>query len=158
MTLMRGYTRLQQHGPGQKKLPVSCNLRMQAGLVPGADIAYQLVRLKGTAQRAHVLFHRPDCSPRISSLELVLRHGLTQLGEDGAIALPDAVAQEIAPDDEDLLELKIIGPRKEQWLVAYNRGPRYIRAQPSKFRRQTADEGTVKAVEEKQWHRVSLEY
>lgn len=153
MTIMRGWTRLKKHGPGGNILPISRNLRLQAEFATGSPVGYQVIRVKGTTRRPHVLFHRPDRYPKISPLEVIMLQGLTLLGEDGALALPDAVVEEVGLGEEDLVELKTLGPNDFQWLIAYNRGPRFVRTQPTKFRRQT-----TKEEETKQWHRMPLKY
>ncbi|MFQ5945665.1 MAG: hypothetical protein ACE5NC_05365 [Anaerolineae bacterium] len=87
--------------------------------------------------------------------------GLTVLDEDGAIALPDAVLEEARLEVVDLVELKVSGPIENQWLVAYNRGPRFSRCRPGKSRITTRKRMKGKTTDEKttkEWKKISLDY
>ena len=108
------------------KIDIPTHIRKLADFLPGYAIEYEVIRLKETNRRPHVVFHRPDHPPWVSLMEAVFLRGVTVMNEAGTLLLPQELLEEAKIQPVELLELKVLGPRGLHWLVAHNRGRYYF--------------------------------
>ncbi|MFQ5873112.1 MAG: hypothetical protein ACE5JL_04835 [Dehalococcoidia bacterium] len=127
VVLMRAFSRLGEDGT----IAVPSNIQSQAELEPNCLVEYKVLRLKDTGRRPHMLFHSLLRSPYLSPMEAVMMHGVARMVK-GKIVLDDTIREEARLEPGDQVELKVLGPYREHWVVAYNRGPGLRRRRPPK--------------------------
>ncbi len=140
--MMRAMSRMNEDGT----IAVPSNIRSQAELDSDCLVEYKVIRLKGTARRPHVLFHSLLCSPYLSPMEAVMMYGVARI-VGGKIVLDDTIREEAKLKPGEQVEMKVMGPHREHWIAAYNRGPSI--AEEGRRRRQAV---------KKQWETVALDY
>ncbi|MFQ6030417.1 MAG: hypothetical protein ACE5Q6_23325 [Dehalococcoidia bacterium] len=124
MALVRGFTQIEDTEDGETlgRMPLPTQILHLAGFSPGYPVEYQVLRLKGTGRPPHVFFHRPDCPPWVSPMEVVFLRGVTSMNEEGHLTLTGEMQEWTKIRPTDILEVKVAGPRGAHWLVLYNRG------------------------------------
>ena len=120
MALMRGYSLVDEVG----RITFPANIRRSAGMEPEQVVDIKVLRIKGTSRYPHMVINKPEFSPFISPLEMVMHETFGKICEQGRITLSEEILEGMKLEAGYLVEIKVLGPKDSHWTVVYNRGPR----------------------------------
>jgi len=130
MPLLRGFSKVDPI-----RNPVSCgaseggeilipsNIREKAGISAASLVEVKVIRIKGSSRWPYLIIHAPGVYPHLSMFQVVMREEKSQIDDKARLILTDSILEETKLELNYRVEIKLVGPHGNYWVVIYNRGP-----------------------------------